>query len=48
MTSNNEKKLLTKSDINRVFWQILTINIANINTANSNLSTTIRQIVKTI
>ena len=23
MTSNNEKKLLTKSDINKVFWRIL-------------------------
>ena len=26
MTSNNEKKLLTKSDINRVFWRSFTVN----------------------
>ena len=26
MTSNNEKKLLTKSDINKVFWRSFTVN----------------------
>ena len=26
MTSNNEKKLITKSDINRVFWRSFTVN----------------------